>query len=139
MSRFSEITATNPPRLVVKFERGPSGEEVFNWGVAGDIPILSLLGHISQVQVELASGAWMPDCSGDPHSLDGQDQPPVLVIVWDGKDRSLEHFVNPDIPRDPLSGMLELIKSVLVASRLLTSQPTSRRSLLGPDGTPMRY
>lgn len=130
MSNFADVMATNPLRLVVTFNRDSSGKEQFQWGVAKGIPILNLIAHISRVQADLLNNVWIPECE-DVGGRQG------LVIVWDNEERVLSHYVHPDVPRDPLAGMLEIIKAILVGSRV-AQQSSQKVQLLGPDGTPWR-
>jgi hypothetical protein len=120
---FAETMATNPPRMVVLFQRGHDGSEQFQWGVVGSIPILTLIGAIAQAQADLLGGDWMPECDK-----------PALVITWVATDRTTYRFIHPDIPAEPLVGMLETIKSMLVASRM--AQHAGANRILGPDGKP---
>ena len=126
MSNFSEVMIGNPPRFVVLFQRGHDGSEEFRWGVLGNIPILTLIGYLVHVQADIVNDEWMPECDE-----------PALVITWHEEDHSLRHFLHPDIPRDPLVGMLETIKGLLVNSRLAQHAAAQQTRLLGPDGQPM--
>ena len=126
---FAECMATNPPRLVVLFQRGPGGEEQFQWGVVGSIPILSLVGNIAAVQAALIGMEWIPECTHDV---------PALVLAWDEGSRGMNHFVHDDIPNLPLVGMLETIKIALVGSRMGQHVVAQQVAILGPDGRPMR-
>ena len=134
MSNFAEVMSTNPPRLVVMFRRGVGGEEQFQWGVVSSIPILSLIGAIIEVQTDLSRGEWIPECDSDPPG----DHPPSLVIAWDAVEGEFLQFVNRDIPRRPLVGMLETIKAMLVDSRLAQNAAAQQTRILGVDGQPMR-
>lgn len=129
MSNFSDAMQGNPPRMVVQFGLQPDGSETFQWGIVGDIPILSLIGHIVRVQADLVSGAWVPECNAP-------NQPPSLVVAWHADSRSLQHYLSPDIPVDPLCGMLETIKAALVMSRMGQRAAAHRTAILGPDGRP---
>ena len=126
---YEEVIATNPPRLVVLFQRGRDGGEQFQWGVVGGIPVLTMVGYIARVQADLIAGGWVPECTHDV---------PALVIAWDAQHRELSHFVHPDIPTDSLVGMLEMVKSMLVASRMGQHTAAQKVEILGPDGKPMR-
>lgn len=128
---FEETMQSNPPRLVVQFQLGKDGSENFQWGIVGQIPMLSLIGGISAVQSCLTDNRWMPECTGEQ---------PALVITWDAEHREMSCFLHNDIPTLPLSGMLEVIKSMLTASRTAQHMGASRveSSVLGLDGRPMR-
>lgn len=132
---FAETMQSNPPRLVVMFQHGQDGSEQFQWGVVGSIPVLTLLGGIAQVQIDLLSGEWMPECESDPPG----NHPPSLVLTWDAENRVLSHFKHPEIPSYPLVGMLETIKFTLVGSRVAQHSASQKVQLLGPNGQPMRY
>ncbi len=127
---FAEAMAGNPPRVVVLYQRGADGAEQFQWGVVGAIPMLSLLGGIMGAQHDLCDGEWMPEPEGDG--------PPAFVGVWDASDGMFSYWKHRDIPDAPLCGMLEAIKSQLVASRMAQHSAAQRVQILGPDGRPMR-
>jgi hypothetical protein len=123
MSKF-EITS-DTPRLVVLYRIGEDGNEQFQWGVVGSIPLLSLIGAIVRAQNELQFREPLCD-------------EPAFVIVWDNEKRIAYWKVNKDIPIEPLLGMLETIKATLVASRIGQQQAAQQTQILGPNGTPMR-
>ncbi len=129
MSGFTEAMATNPPRLVVLFQRAPNGDERFQWGVVGNIPILSLIAALTRVQADLIACDWIPECDGEV---------PAMVVAWDAQDRTISYYLHPDIPHDPLIGMMETIKHALVNSKLAQPHQSQRVQLLGSDGQPMR-
>ena len=131
MNDFAEVLATNPSRLVVTFRRGPDGSEQFQWGVVGNIPILSLIGHILEVQRELIQYEYIPEC-------DAEGQPPALVIVWDVSEQTFKDYKHPAIPNVSLVGMLEVIKGLLVTSRMAQHMAAQQTRIVGPDGRPMR-
>ncbi len=119
---FAEVMQSNPPRLVVKFQRAHDGSEQFEWGVVSYIPVLSMIGYIVELQGCLSRGEWMPEC----------DQP-ALVVTYDPTDRSFATFVHRDVPATPIVGMLEIIKTMLVDSRMAQHAGAQNR-ILGPDG-----
>ena len=125
MKDFQTTMLANPPRLVVLFRRTEGGEEQFQWGVVGKIPLLSLIGFITRVQAELAFR------SPDPCP----EQALAIMLQDDGK---LAYYVHPDIPIDPLVGMLETIKSALTDSRTAQHAAAQQVKIVGPDGLPMR-
>ena len=127
MNNYAELMGTNPPRLVVLFRYGLDGSEQFEWGVVGAIPIVTLIGYISRVQMDLMGGGWIPECSES-----------ALAITWNQKNHSLQHFVHPSIPCYPLVGMLETIKAMLVDSRLAQHAAAQQIRLLGLDGQPVK-
>ena len=120
MSTFEELMESNPPRLVVQFSRNPAGEETFTWGMVGNLQKMSLIGNVASAQHDLLAETYIAECPL-----------PALVIVG-GEPSHL--FVDPDIPIDPLVGMLEVIKTYLV-SALLASKLSG---LVGPDGRPIQ-
>lgn len=127
MSKFDETVRQDTPRLVVTFQR-QGDKELYQWGVVGAIPVLSLIGVIVRVQAELAFRS--PDECPEM----------ALVITWDEGTHKFSWFVHQDIPVDSLVGMLETIKATIVAThvaRVAASQQVVHR-LLGPDGQPMR-
>jgi hypothetical protein len=129
MMNFTEIMSKNLPRLVVLFQLDEDGADRFQWGIVGDIPILTLIGRLVTSQSRLSNGAWLPKC----------DTPqPAFVIAWDEETRVMSHFIHKDIPTEPLVGMLETIKAMLVDSRLAQHAAAQRVQLLGPNGEAVR-
>lgn len=126
---FSEVIQTNPPRLVVQYQLGDDGSESFQWGIVGNIPILTMLGYLLKVQVDLLGGGWIPDCGEHRGSL---------VILWDAEERELSHYVDPDVPATPLAGMLETVKAAILAGREAQKKGAEKIQLYGADGTPLR-
>lgn len=127
---FQELMAVNAPRLVVLHRRGGDGTDHFQWGVVGNIPILTLIGYLIKVQNELvADDVYMPEC----------DQA-ALVIVWDEEHNELAHYKHASIPNEPLAGMLEVIKTALTMSRVAQHSAAQKVQppILGPDGRPVR-
>lgn len=130
---LKELVQAELPRLVISFMRGHDGSENFQWGVVGSIPVLSLLGHLTQAQNRLTTGQWMQEY--------GEEAPPAFVMVWMPEVRDAEFFRHPDVPEIPLCGMIETIKSAIVASRMaqhMASQRVTPR-ILGIDGNPIRH
>lgn len=123
MSIYTDLKQ-DTPRLVVMFRRD-GDKEMFQWGMLGEMPILTLVGVIVRVQAELAFRA-AEEC---PES--------ALVIAWDKQHRSFDWFVHPDIPMDSLVGMLETIKATIVSTHM-ARQMAAQQVILGPDGRPVR-
>ena len=134
MSKFTDIVQQDTPRLVVMF-RQDGDKEMFQWGVVGNIPLVSLVGYVVRVQAELAFRA-------------AEECPELaLVIAWNNKlrvsddgtyvRRGFDWFVHPDVPVDSLVGMLETIKTVLVDTHM-ARHIAAQQLILGPDGQPMR-
>lgn len=128
MSLFTDAIASNPPRLVVMFRRDESGQEQYQWGVVGNIPILSLIGYLGKVENDLTAGTWIPDCDNEQ---------PALVVVWDQSDNSLSHYVHPDIPAWGLAGMVEVIRQILVGSRVAQMTGVNKVQLYDAGGHPI--
>lgn len=119
---FRDVMAGNPSRLVITYQRNGVTGDQYNWGPVGTIPMMGLVGFITKVQVDLASGP-----------LENRECPEsALVIVWDGK--AFDWWVHPDIPVDPLLGMLETIKSSLVADMLMQQAQQRQRGIIKPPG-----
>lgn len=127
MKDFAELIATNPPRIVVSFRRNHDGSEEFEWGIVGNVPVLTLIGHLVAVQRKLCADEYISEC---PES--------AFVMAWDDEEKELRHFISSDIPEEPLVGMLEVIKGVLVGSRLAQMAAAQQTRIMGPDGRPMR-
>lgn len=124
MSLFTDTVKQDTPRLVVMYSTNENGNDQYQWGVVGNPPLLSLLGHIGYMQSQLMSNVWLSEC---PQS--------ALCLAWDADEREFNDFVHPSIPRDSLCGMLEVIKSLLTAGRI-GQHMASQQVLLGPDGRP---
>ena len=105
------------PRRVLRGRLGLHGAVLRRLG-------LTLIGYVTRVQAELQFR------SPEPCDL------PALVIAWDPVGQAASWFVHPDIPVDPLVGMLEAVKAALVGSR--SAQQKAADAILGPDGNPMR-
>jgi len=119
MSKFAEIMKSSPPRLVVKYQR--NGGDRFEWGMVGELPVLTLIGAVTRIQSELPFRA-VEECDES-----------AFVIAWDGN--KMVYFIHPDIPIDPLIGMLDMIKTSLIGSRMAQSLPQVQ--VLGPHGKPI--
>lgn len=124
MSKFEELVKQDTPRLVVMFKL-ENEKEMFQWGVVGKMPLLSLIGFMSRIQGDVAYGSGIA-C---PQS--------ALVITWDEKRHSFSWYLHPDIPVDSLVGMMEAIKQTLVSSQM-ARQAASQQIILGPVGAPIR-
>ncbi len=147
MALYDEIMECNHPHLKITFEWGPDRQERFGWSIDGAMPGASLVGYLGRVQSFLWAGVLYPE-----------DKCPekALVIVWNTGSHQFCHFVHPDIPIDPLCGMLELIKAQMVASQIMgqarqarasqqggvvqvaSAAAPQRSTIFGPDGNPMR-
>ena len=125
ISKFTNNVRQDTPRLVVMFGWAGDGSESFQWGIVGKIPLLTLLGCIVRVQGELSF-----------RSPDECDQM-ALVVTWNEQTRKCEWYVHPDIPVDPLVGMLETIKEAILQS-LLARRAANQKVVLGADGQPYR-
>jgi hypothetical protein len=127
MSRFADTVKKETPRIVIMFARGPKGEENFQWGIVGQLPLLSVVGYIGHVQSDIR----LPDPIHDCNQM-------ALVIMWDATKKQFDYFIHPDIPVESMCGMLELVKMALVDSNKAQQVRNQQISILGPDGQPMR-
>lgn len=143
MRKFEDAVREETPRLVLLYNRDPkTGQDQFQWGIVGQIPLLSLLGGIARVQSELFFRAAAP-C---PVS--------AFVLAWDAEKRAFDWFVGSfpmpskgydgedttvetPIPLEPVCGMLETIKGAIVTG-LAARRFSNQQLVLGPDGNPMR-
>lgn len=116
-------------KLMIRY-RCIDGKDLFDWGVTGDIPIMSLVGVIHRIQTELHARDTFPN---DDHSH--QDQ--SLIIGWDADKKMFSWSVHNNIPTDALIGMLEIIKTTIVTGMTAQRIAAQQRMLLGPDGRPM--
>lgn len=122
---FAEAMQNNPPRLVVLWKKERE-TDLFQWGIVGNVPALSLIGAIVNAQARLVTGDFMvKECSEQ-----------ALAIVF--KDDVVHYFVHHIIPVDPLIGMLETIKAALVGSRMAQHALAQQTPIVGPDGKPIR-
>lgn len=125
---FEELIATNPPRLAIEYQRGPNNDDNFRWGVVGDVPMLTLIGALSRAQQDIVhSNGFVEPCD-----------PSTFVLAWDKEYKDFSCFVNFSIPQDSLLGMLEVIKGVLVGSRLAAQAQAVVSPIVGLDGKPLR-
>ena len=120
MRKFEDVMKPDTPRLVVLFKQ--EGEkEMFQWGVVGQMPLLTLVGRLHAIQSELHFGT-VKDC---PES--------ALVVIWDAEAKVFASFVHPSVPTDSLVGMLEAIKHSLVATHM-TRSAGAKQIILGTNG-----
>lgn len=134
MSTFENSVKDDTPRLVVMFRRGPDGGEQFQWGVVGAMPILTLIGYIARIQSDLVN-ELAEERNSCPHLA-------LVVARTEGEVmplRTWDWWVHPDIPVDPLVGMLDTIKAALIDSRTAQQALAQRTQLLGPDGKPFPF
>lgn len=127
MDTFADIKQ-DTPRLVVMF-KVEDGREMFQWGIHGNIPVMSLVGCIVRVQSEL------PLLEPGDERYNCPEQ--AVVIAWDNKDREFAWFVHKDTPLDPMLGMLETVKGMIISANA-AQKIASQQILLGPDGRPAR-
>lgn len=121
MSKFIEKVRQDTPRMVVLFKDDGPGQEKFSWGIVGNMPAVTLIGAIHRVQCEL-------------FTVPGEECPdPALVVTWDEPTNTMDWYVHSSIPVEPLVGMLEIIKLILVNTKM-GQQVAS--AVLGPDGRP---
>lgn len=130
--RYEDIKQ-DTPRLVVTFQRPAPDQENFQWGIAGSVPLIVLIGKIVRVQADLP----MLEPGAPEYAIPES----ALVISWDGK--AFHYLVHPSIPVDSMIGMLEMVKMALITSQAAQQARNQqimprRQPLLGPDGQPMR-
>lgn len=127
MTAFTDLKQ-DTPRLVVMF-KVDGGREMFQWGIHGNIPIMSLVGCLVRVQNDLPllePGDVRHDCPEQ-----------ALVLAWDEETRRISWFVHRDVPVDAMLGMLETIKGMIITANA-AQKIASNQILLGPDGRPAR-
>lgn len=127
MTKFSDIKQ-DTPRIVVMFKE-EDGRERFQWGMIGNMPVLTLIGYIARVQVELPLL--------EPGDLLYKCPEQALVIAWDADKKKFNWFVHEDAPVDSMVGMLETIKFSITSAQAAEHE-ASRQFILGPDGRPTR-
>ncbi len=126
MSDFAEFIQDRP-RLVVLYRRGGDNSDQFSWGVVGGINILNLIAQISRAQADMMAETWIPECDHSPSAF--------VIAIDENHDFCM--FKSSDIPTDPLIGMLEIVKALLVGSRVSQHLGSQRVPILGPDGRPI--
>jgi hypothetical protein len=136
MNDFDQVMQNNPARVVITFQRDPTGNEQFQWGIVGKAPVLSIIGGIIKAQVQLQT-SQLDDGAMDL-SASRYCEPMAFVLVWDEGLRRTNWYVNKDIPCDPLVGMLETVKITLVGSRIAQHAAAQQVRILGPTGEPIR-
>ena len=129
MNRFTYTVQQDTPRLVIEFFL-KDGNETFKWSVVGHIPILSLIGAMTRIQTDghIRSGNEDEDTGAPSHAL---------VAVWQADANDFEVFIGSEIPMYSLVGMLEIIKTSLVAAFMARAMATMTPPIYGPDGQPM--
>lgn len=130
MNRFTEVVKQDTPRLVVTFSREGDTEK-FGWGVVGQVPVMTLIGAINDVQACLI---------GYHSDMERCDQS-TLVVAWDAVNSNFEWFVHQDIPVHSLVGMLEIVKATLVMSQMeamARAKSASHNVIIGADGIPIQ-
>ena len=83
MSNFAETVQQGTPRLVVTYRRD-GDRDLFQWGMVGQLPLITLIGAATRVQGELP--LLEP---GDERRHCPQ---PALCLAWDEKERRFEAF-----------------------------------------------
>ena len=114
------------------------GDDAYQWGVVGNVPILSTLGALVRVQSAILHGGTWEQC---PES--------ALVIAWPlGASSPFNWYLHECVPVDTLVGMMELVKSVIInthmarqaaAQQIVLASPGQSMPILGPDGFPVRH
>ncbi len=130
MSKYAQVLAKNPPRLVVQYKRKETRQkDEYAWGFVGTLSTSHLIGMIVRVQAELAFRN--PDKADDP----------VLVMCYDANKDKFEWFVDPSIPVDPLVGTLEVVKQFLLDNQIRTIMEKAEKAvqtgLVDPAGKPI--
>ncbi len=127
---FGDVVRPGQAFLAVAQLVVPDGTKQFQWGMAGQIPLLSLVGGIVRIQQELFLRSPNP-CRA-----------PALVLAWEpeGPETAgrLEWFLNSQIDLDALCGYLETVKLTILGTyqaRQAAAQQVQMK-VLGPDGRP---
>src|SRR4051812_1016324 len=107
MTKFTNVIKEDTPRLVVNFKVDDIGKEQYEWGIHGNIPLLSVIGAIVKVEVELASLEIMRLGILDKFCNDR-----MLLIAF--VDNTFHWFLHKDTPKYGMLGMLEMIRATLI-------------------------
>ena len=119
------------PRLVVEFQYDDEGQEKFGWGIVGKIPVITLVGYLSRVQAEQSLRfVFAPHQTYEGVKINDLK---ALVVVW--KDKKFDYSIDPCIPTESISGMLDAIKLALVTSQM---KQQAQSQIFGLDGRPIR-
>lgn len=121
MSLFTDTVKQDTPRLVVMYKCGDDGSPMFQWGIVGTMPLVTLIGSI----VEAQHIEWAEKCPE-----------PAAVFAWDASKKEFTFFYHEDIPWTALVGMLEVIKITLISTHTARSM-ANQQVILGPDGSPI--
>jgi hypothetical protein len=126
MSKYAEALRKNLPRMQVTYTQGETRDkDIYAWGIHTGIPTDQLIGYIVRIQAELSFRN--PDKADDC----------ALVIFFDPATRKMSWFVDPIIPIDVLVGTLELIKTILIDTKIGQMAAQSATGLIGIDGKPI--
>lgn len=122
VSRFTKLMEGNPPRLMVRHRKDESGQDQFEWGITGGMPVLDLIGFLAKFQ-----------------RVEGtiQDEVRALVIIWIPEMNDFEWFIHRNMPENGTLGVVESIKSLLIDSRNAQAVTSKRVEILGPTGQPL--
>ena len=128
---LEQLVQAGAPQFRVMFQLGSDGQEQFQWGMTKNaMPVLSAIGALVRAVAELP----LLEPGDARHSITEQH----FVLAWDAATRATYWFLGPDIPLDPLLGILETIKGLLVDSQLAQRAASNQTRLFGPDGTPWK-
>jgi hypothetical protein len=128
--RYSRIVTPGTPHLWVNYDL-VDGKRIMTWGVnrPEHVPSLDMIGAVIRAQNLLSDRSfsdmdpwfeWCTECR--------------FVIAWYGPHP--EFFLHKDIPIDKLLGMLEVVKSTLMASMIMRQQQQQHDKvrMYGTDG-----
>lgn len=118
---FEQLLSEGNARLVIKHQKTEEGKDNFEWGIAGQMPLISLIGQLTKAQQNLCI---IPECPEQ-----------ALAIIWDGSD--WHQFIGLEIPEVEMTGMIELVKASLIGSHA-AQQSLAQSTILGPGGKPVR-
>lgn len=124
-----------PPRFVVHC-KVEDGKEMFGWGTVGNIPLLSLIANIVQIQQKLSTS--LPYQIGN---IEGRHCPEKqLVSIYCPNTRKFDWFVG-DVSFESMVGFLEIVKleAVTVFNRMMSQRQSQQQPhIIGVDGNPLR-
>lgn len=130
MSTYTDKVTETTPRIEVR-HRNIDGRNEYEWGIAGNMPLLETMGAVRRAQIELHSSSEFLD----PANTCPEHK---FILAWDSESKSFSWFVHPDIDTDSLIGFLDTINLTVGMGLEARRRTAQAQVILGPDGRPMQ-
>lgn len=132
---LAEVMAENPPRLVITYKL-KGEQQQFDWGMVGQLPMLSIIGKLVEVSSDILIGREMQQRYYDSVQYPGQ---PMSLVIAQGhlNSSAFVWFMHRDIPHTELIGMIETIRMGLIMQIQVQAQKERTSPLLDPNGMPI--